>query len=495
MSLPSRGPIFAPSYRRLPYPAIPSVNRVRKSREGSPSSHVLVSIPDEVAVLDEHLLKDEEGNTIARLDPKKLEEIARNNNKRIDDTGDYCPIVVGHTKDDSPEDGVVVHEKDQPEVIGWAGPFRVKKFFKTGKKALFAKWRIYKDKVDLLRKFPRRSVELWVSRWEIDPISILGATTPDRDLGLVKLARPQGGKQSFTITRSNPKVDTSELVQQVVAALQQTQEWQFLSQLAQEAGQMGNEPEPEMPPQSGDLPPEEGPDQAMGGDTSMDAMGGDPGMTDEEYEGGDVPVEEEPIQKAAPVIGKPKPGMIYSETGGQKGDAAKVYCGRDGKPIQKAMGAPSGGNTFVPSYGPKKMSRPAQDSQRIKLARLERAAQDQAQELTTMRVKLARAEREKDLVQLEAEGYQFDREEELDYVAPLAEEDYGRHVTMIRKRYQRFGHGMAPGLTPRPAQNRIGGGSNQGDVKAQVKQAVELASRKNIPFDEAYKLAGGESVI
>lgn len=483
MTLPSRP--FLASYGRLPY------GPVRKKREGRASS--LVSLPDEVAVLDEHDLKDEDGQMIARLSPDKLQRIADNNNKRIKDTGDYCPIVVGHTKDDG--EGKVVHERDQPEVIGFAGPFTVKKFFKTGKKAIFAKWRVFKDKIDLLRKFPRRSVELWVSRWEIDPISVLGATTPDRDLGLVKLARPvAGSERHFTITRSNSQMDVNEIVQQVVAALQQTSEWQFLSQLSEEAQNMGDEPGQEMPP-----------DPSMGGEPGMEeqpiqAEEGqeyNPEVEEAEYEGEAPPEEEVPIQRAAPVRGKPKPGQIESTKGGQKGDANKVYCGRDGKPIQKAMSAPSGGNTFVPTYGkkPQQMSRKP-DSERIRLARVEQNVAQQGEENRTLRVKLARAERERDLIQMEAEGIVLDRDEELDHVAPpdgepMTEENYGRHVTMIRKRYQRFGS-MGPGQVPRPAQSRpLTGQSNRDQVKA----AVEMATKKNIPFDEAYQRVQGEPVL
>lgn len=492
MNLPSRP--FQASYGRLPY------GPVRKARDGKSSS--LVAIPEEVAVLDEHDLKDEDGQLITRLTPEKLQRIADNNNKRIDDTGDYCPIVIGHTKDDDPERGIVIHEKDQPEIIGYAGPFRVKKFFKTGKKAIFAKWRVFKDKLDLLRKFPRRSVELWVSRWEIDPISVLGATTPDRDLGLVKLARPAAGKQSYTITRSNSQMDVNELVQQVVAALQQTSEWQFLSQLSQEAQNMGDD----QAEGGGEMPP---PDNSMGGDTSGgsmnpqeqpiqaedDGQGFEPDVGDAEYEGEDVP-EEMPIQKAAPVIGKPKPGQIYSQTGGQKGDAAKVYCGRDGKPIQKAMSAPSGSNTFVPNYGAKKQLSRKPDQERIRMARVEQQAKNTQEETRQLRVRLARAERERDLIQMEAEGLVLDRDEELEYVAPVDGEPmdemaYGRHVTMIRKRYQRFG-GNGPGQVPRPrASQPLTNQTNQ----ARVKAAVDMATAKGIKFDEAYERVGGEPVL
>jgi len=66
-----------------------------------------------VPILDEHELKDNKGNVVIRLDKDKLLEITSVNNKRIGDTGDEIPLVIGHTKDDAPEN-------QQPEIVGYA---------------------------------------------------------------------------------------------------------------------------------------------------------------------------------------------------------------------------------------------------------------------------------------------------------------------------------------------------------------------------------------
>lgn len=459
-----------------------------------PAKAQMIDLPEEVAVLDEHLLTDEEGKPIEQLTPEILQRIADNNNKRIKDTGDYCPIVIGHTKDGD-------HEKDQPEVIGFAGPFKVKKFFNTGKKALFARWRVFKDKVDLLRKFPRRSVELWVSRWEIDPISVLGATTPDRDLGLVRLSR--GGERSQT---QECPMDPNQIAQQVVALLQQTDEWKFLSSLKQEAEGMEEEaPAPgadqNVPPEMGD---ETGGEMAPEGAGMEDPNGGPPmgdETTDAEYEGEDLPPgdEEVPQQMAAPVRGKPQGPNIYSQTGGQKGDAQKVY--------QKAAAcgsAPSGGNTFVPSYGTKKkMARPAvtpakpsqPESDRIRLARMERETHAARQAMNEMRVQLARATREKDFVQLEAEGYLLDRDEELDAVSNLSDDQYGEYLVKLKRNYRKAPSSLAPGLSDRPSPVQLSRHpqARQASSKARTMEAVDLATRKGIKFEEALtQLTNGE---
>lgn len=491
MTLSSRpAAAFVPSYGRG-YPKGLTL-KVRLARKDEAR---LVTLPDEVAVLDEHLLTDEDGKPIEQLSPTILQQIADNNNKRIDETGDYCPIVIGHTKDGD-------HEKDQPEVIGFAGPFRVKKFFNSKKKAIFARWRIFKDKVDLLRKFPRRSVELWVSRWEIDPISVLGATTPDRDLGLVKLSR--SGERSYSRITENPTVDPQQIAQQVFALIEQSDTWKFIEQLKTEAEGMGQEQAaqgdettapPEGDPTGGDM---------AGGSPSTDMVdpnGGPPeddGMTDEAYEGGDgapPPEEEEepPVQMAAPVRGKPKGANIYSQSGGQKGDAQRVY--QKSAPV---AAAPSGGNTFVPSYGkPKQMSRTAADSEKVRLARVERAQAATQEENRQLRVRLSRAERERDLVQIEAEGYVLDRDEELDIVQEMDENTYGNYLVRLKRNYQKA-PGNAPGVANRPGMAPIQMSRHAGNTteskKAKVNEAVALATSKGIKFEDAMAQLTGESV-
>lgn len=137
---------------------------------------------DEVPVFDEH--EDDEGVV---YDKKLLEKIASNNNSRIEDTGDYCPIVEWHTPEDKDP------EKDPP-IAGFAGPFTVKRFGKKKPRwAIYARFRIRRDKHDVFRNRPRRSVEIWPedcpeNRY-IDPIALLGAETPRRDLGIITYSK------------------------------------------------------------------------------------------------------------------------------------------------------------------------------------------------------------------------------------------------------------------------------------------------------------------
>lgn len=137
-----------------------------------------------VPLLDEHILKGKGGADVT-VDRSFLEEIAQNNNRKFSTTGDPAALIVGHTPDDE--------SQDQKPVVGWAVNFRVEPF-RNGEgrqtSALYADLYFRKDKEHVIKDFPRRSVELWVAKKEIDPIALLGGTTPERDLGVIRFSRP-----------------------------------------------------------------------------------------------------------------------------------------------------------------------------------------------------------------------------------------------------------------------------------------------------------------
>lgn len=56
-------------------------------------------IREDVPLLDEHKLLDKDGKVVEVIDEKFLQEVADNNNRRIAETGDLTPIVIGHTED------------------------------------------------------------------------------------------------------------------------------------------------------------------------------------------------------------------------------------------------------------------------------------------------------------------------------------------------------------------------------------------------------------
>jgi len=131
-----------------------------------------------VPVFDEH-----EGRDGTVYDRALLAKIASNCNLRTVDTGDKCPIVGWHTPEDK-------DPHKMPPVIGWAEDFRVEDFGRSDTRGcIFSKFKVFADELKYFLRHPRRSVEIWKGKNPedrfFDPIAVLGAETPKRDLGLI----------------------------------------------------------------------------------------------------------------------------------------------------------------------------------------------------------------------------------------------------------------------------------------------------------------------
>lgn len=179
-------------------------------------------IVDNVPVFDQH---DEYDEAI-------LQKIVDNNNRRIADTSDACPLVIGHTDPDLPED-------QQPEVVGYATNFRLSTIGKLNpRRCIVATFKFLRDKWEKAKQFPRRSVELWKDELFFDPISLLGASTPKRDLSIV-YAKP-GEKFTYSLQENegsslHTAMDEKEtLLKDVLAKCEETDVFQFVRQLMKE---------------------------------------------------------------------------------------------------------------------------------------------------------------------------------------------------------------------------------------------------------------------
>jgi len=152
-------------------------------------------VEHDVPVFSEHerTLELSDGEVVTdRYGKRELEWIVANQNRKIENTGDYVPIVIRHTEN---LDGSI---HDAP-VVGFAGPFKLGMLGAVDPKLciLAENWYIRNDMVELAAKYPRRSVELWrfgnVKERFFDPISLLGAEVPHLDLGLLYSRRGPDG--------------------------------------------------------------------------------------------------------------------------------------------------------------------------------------------------------------------------------------------------------------------------------------------------------------
>jgi len=388
-------------------------------------------IVEDVFILDEHQMKI--GDKVIDINAQKLQDIADRNNRRIHNTGDEIPLIIGHTKDGA-------DEKDQPEVVGYASNLRVKDFMNTGKKAIAATFKYHKASADLAKKFPRRSVELWTRDWKLDPIALLGATTPERDLGLVRFKRKGPRKYSRLLPMTGTQ-DTNEIVAGVVAALQQSDVWQFVqSQMRANQGMEMGIDDSLLPTNEEDdslLPEEE-----MGLEEEVPMEEGEEGLE-----------EEVPEEEATGVEGE-DPDAVEEE------------------PEEKE---------------PVRMNRQDEDDVKVRLSRVEKENGDLVAKLSAaevavqeIKLKYQRAQRDAELMGLENEGYLFDRKEELDHVSNLSEEAYASHINIIKKRYQRAPVG---GATFNPAKDAVKEVKGRG--KEDMAAIAKLALDKGISYEAA----------
>lgn len=140
-----------------------------------------VTVPS-IPLLDEHVMTDDSGRPVATVDKSILEQIAANNNKRVVETGDPATLILGHTSDDP--------RAEEKPAKGFVTGYTVKPFKrdpKTGQVvyAIHGDFKLRPENAQLLEEYPRRSVELWWHKKELDPIALLGGTSPERDLGVV----------------------------------------------------------------------------------------------------------------------------------------------------------------------------------------------------------------------------------------------------------------------------------------------------------------------
>ncbi len=137
-------------------------------------------------IFAEHI--DREGNV---FDDAAIRGLVDSNNHRVDDTGDFCPLVIRHRQDGA---------ENSQEVVGFAGPYKYGKIGKKSPKgAVLAHLRVYRRDLDKAKKFPRTSVELWSTKSNptvgtFDPICLLGSETPELDLGLIHYAKAESGE-------------------------------------------------------------------------------------------------------------------------------------------------------------------------------------------------------------------------------------------------------------------------------------------------------------
>ena len=243
-----------------------------------------VNVPN-VPVFAEHETTAKDGRRL-QFGINELRAVAERCNRRIRETNDYAAITIGHTPDPAE---VQAGNAKMPEVIGFAGPFRLGKMKdKHGRMryAILSDFHVFEEDHSKLKKNPRRSPEVWLeddyAEMFLDPIALLGSIPPRLDMGLLYSADhsgpggrrriiekyaavapsaanvfiPNDKYQSPTPGGSSAMIGPEE-VQQIVEALEQTDWVQWVkSQMQGEQG--ANATSPEMTPPAPETGPELG---------------------------------------------------------------------------------------------------------------------------------------------------------------------------------------------------------------------------------------------
>lgn len=404
-------------------------------------------------------------------DKRRLQELCDNQNRRISETGDFTPIVVGHT----PDKYELARGAGQPEVIGFAGPFRLGLIGNDSPKwAILARLHVFTGDETKFRKNPRCSVELWPDEGFFDPISVLGAETPKLELGMHYARDRQGrdvrrytavapsGTNVFAPTTADDKNTaragadkhkqsysaesqvmalSPEDIGQIVEALKSTAEFQWIqAKMQSEAGNgdgLGDgsdvdaappaEP-PAAPPAKPAVPPA--------------AKGEEP---DEKYAAECDPADEPPTGGVKEQYRKP-----VADAGGEKDKYSKE------KPMPDSQVAAGG----VQDRQARAIADAERDELKVKYAKAQKDARDfkdKYERLTadveSLKYDKRRADRKSALLDLTNAGYQLDLEEELGDCDGMDDKGFEKHLERIRTKYARAPIGRS--LPQEPAKKFI----------------------------------------
>lgn len=301
----------------------------------------------------------------------ELLAVAQRCNQRIAMTGDYATLCLGHTP---PKEMVLKGEAEPPEVVGMAGPFYMGQLVAgdgTRRWAILADFHYFREDYPRMKKYPRRSPELWLEEryadMFLDPIALLGSEAPRLDMGMV-YSRFQAGRvvelysAAAAPSASNVFVENHDSIgshyaaedhnsggnamlapedlKAITDAFMQTEPMQWVVSQMQQGGSPGGQaPGANPPPDAGGAPPQQnaGVDPMMAGGAAPMPMP-IPAPTG----AAPIPGQQPPPQNPQQYAGDDDDEDEFVEDGTDMEDdedePPKQYAGRDGKRRRKVSG-------------------------------------------------------------------------------------------------------------------------------------------------------------
>jgi hypothetical protein len=436
-----------------------------------------IEIPN-VPIFDE----DEE------YDSDKLDTIVRINNERVKDSGDMCPIVVGHTSEND-------KEIDKPPIVGWAYNFAVSKMGELNpRKVVTATFKVLANYV---RRFPRKSVELWQDG-VIDPISLLGATRPAKDIGITIFSKQENegvvrkySSNAFLIAPEVEDMDKETLIELIAETVENTEVGQYVKGLmnkpevdedenaeeaAEEAAEVASEEATEEGKENPTESPVEAPVKEAADEQPEETTDG--GAVEKPAEAPADKPEDDEEDKEVPKkhAAVEKYSQESLDTGYRKEKSEHPELDDDA--IKKIVDDHLGDDPNYYCEG-KLKERYAFELALGKAKEEVRKYQREAEEL---RGQMVKATRESELTKL-ANEFTFDLNEEVDYVSSMSPEQYSKHLQIIRTRYSK-----AP--TSKLRVNTVelsDAGGSSALTHDRVMKIVKYAAENQLSYDEAKK--------
>jgi len=411
--------------------------------------------------------------------PQELQEIARNSNSREAGSGDLCPLTIGHTLTSGPE-------TEQPDIAGYARNFSVGRFGPAKKLGVLADFYIKRELLDEVRKYPRRSVELWPTDMVLDPIALL-KRTPQRDLGTLTYnkKRPEviayQRRTGRLIYQMEDDVDTpvksvpddlehdmdgdgdvddrdegidahsDAVAKSVMKMMNAHPVWKYMcSKYAAEGG--GN---------NGFVPDDDGIDVsgAGAGKSQYAANGGAKGNAAMWAQ----------VDDAGEHLKDEDGESSYED---MAGDWHQKEKGKNGKWVWKKASKKQKDGEAV---------RMTRDSEAIRYAKLEQEVQALREENQQAKRYAREQECERIVAQLEAEGYDLDRAAEVKRMADLDKAERAAHIAYVRK-YHRQNVTNNRLIRTAPLDDA---GSKKAYSKERVQKAIALAESGDMTYEEA----------
>lgn len=377
-------------------------------------------------------------------------------------------VIIGHTDQDN--------QYDEKEVVGLASNFRIADG-DDGKTYLVCDI-IVRDS-EILNKYPRRSIELW-DDYTIDPIALLGSSTPRVDLPVVI---------KYHREKNMSNEELKELAAKVLEILKETAEWKFLSELQQEwqefqksiqeAGQAQvAEGEP-----AAELVEEQAVEKQARDEGEEDVEDKKAEDADEKDEGDaqDKAHDEDSLEELDKLLSQFFEEEKKEEKPADEGDKA------DGEDKEKyyspqsvfipqmvetvALRGTRGNPSSVPAGRAGLYSRNNNDPVSKKIEHL-------LAENRKLKEMYRREKRAAILRQMVNEGYNIDVEDELKYTADFSDAKFVEHVKRIKQFYSR---------SPISPVNPAFIGNNTIITEELRDKAIELAYNTGISFEEAIK--------